>query len=155
MFLVFGDAITLLTVSLDNKYLIAGDVEGTIMVWVNNTNSRWEKHCKLPKYKSAPTSISVQPHSPIMVVVYANQKVNNIICYSNNFFLMLRFQIIEFDLRSKQFTKFSRNLPKTNVNKSMHKLYPIRNVSFDPSKQQLLILQDDTSLIVINKEKVS
>lgn len=62
---------------------------------------------------------------------------------------------MEFDLRRQEFTKFSRSLDKDNVNKLVHKSYPIRNICFDPRKKQLLILHDDTSLIVINKEKVS
>lgn len=75
MFTVFEDAVTLLAVSADNRYLVAADIASNIMVWINHGKKIWEKHCKLPKYKSAPTGISVQPRSAILVVVYANQKV--------------------------------------------------------------------------------
>lgn len=76
LFLVFEDAVTLLTVSPDNRYLVAADIASNIMVWVNQGHNTWEKRCKLPKCKSAPTDISVQPHTPILVVVYASQKVS-------------------------------------------------------------------------------
>lgn len=35
------------------------------------------------------------------------------------------------------------------------KQFPIKNVTFDPRKQNVIILHDDANIIVIDKEKVS
>lgn len=74
LFLVFEDTISLLTCSSCGKYLVAGDVQSSIAVWIKK-GYKWEKYCKLPKYNSAPTALSMQPQTTILVVVYADKKV--------------------------------------------------------------------------------
>lgn len=62
---------------------------------------------------------------------------------------------MEYDINHRKFTAFSRNLDRMQLNKLPNKLFPVRNITFDPRMPNVIILHDDSSIIVINKDKVS
>lgn len=127
------DCVTFLLVSSCGKYLIVADTTSNILVFVwNQKKNEWFNHCKLPKYKNPPTSMNIHPLTSNLVVVYSDSK------------------IVEYDVSKKHFTQFSRNLENSNWKS---RAYPIRNVTFDPRSEDVIILQDDSNIIVINKDK--
>lgn len=102
--------------------------------------------------------MAIHPKTAALVVAYADQKVKK-----NTYFITITacsetrsyLQIIEYSLESREVTKFSKNLDSMNLNKYLHKLAIIKNVTFDPKKPEVIILHDDSNIIVISKEKVS
>lgn len=71
---IFQDVVQFLTISLCNKFLVAGDLESNTAIWENKSN-KWVKYSKLPKYHVTPTSLAIQPKTLLLLVVYADQKV--------------------------------------------------------------------------------
>lgn len=64
-----------MTISSCNRYLVVADCSSNIVLWEHLKN-KWNEYCKLPRYNSAPTSVSIQPKRLFLVVAYADQKVN-------------------------------------------------------------------------------
>lgn len=62
---------------------------------------------------------------------------------------------MEYSLERKKFTKFSRHLIKKNVSLWVNRNFPVRNIVFDPQSPHVSILHDDSSIVVMDKEKVS
>lgn len=71
---VLEDIVTCIATSACSKYLAVADAQSNIAVWENRSN-KWIKHCKLPKYNSPLTCMSIQPKGLFLVVAYADQKV--------------------------------------------------------------------------------
>jgi U3 small nucleolar RNA-associated protein 4 len=132
----FRDAITLLTVSSCSQYVVGGNAKGDIVVWTLK-NYQYIYYCKLPKYQLCPTAMAIHPKLPNLVVTYSDNK------------------IIEFSLKEAQLTKFSRSLSKNLPKQLTTKYSTIRSVTFDPRVDHVIILHDDDSIIVIDKDKVT
>ncbi|XP_015832958.1 U3 small nucleolar RNA-associated protein 4 homolog isoform X2 [Tribolium castaneum] len=128
------DMIVLLAVSDSAQFLVGGDVRGNIAVWTLK-NDQYVFHCKLPKYKLSPTAIAIQPNSANLVVAFNN----------NN--------IIEYDMNRRELTKFSRSLAKNLPKQLTSRVSPIRNITFDSRVKDVIILHDDDSVLVVDKEK--
>ncbi|CAH0547966.1 unnamed protein product [Brassicogethes aeneus] len=130
------DSITHLTVSQCNKYLIAGDSDGNVVVIINKKNDGWKFYCKLPKYHVPLTALAVHPTLLNIVLTYADNK------------------IIEYNIKKKEFTPFSRFLQKNPPRHLTSRNYPIRNVSFDTKNENVIILNDDSVINIIKKDDV-
>ena len=107
-----------------------------VAVWTLK-NNHYVSYCKVPKYKSPPTALGIHPKVPNLVVAYSDEHV------------------IEFDLSRRELTKFSRSLSKSPPKSLASRGSAIRSVAFDPRADRTILLQDDDSVIVIDKEKVS
>ncbi|KAJ3664081.1 hypothetical protein Zmor_008279 [Zophobas morio] len=128
------DTIALLGVSGDSQFLVGGEVKGNVAVWTLK-NNHYVSYCKVPKYKSPPTALGIHPKVPNLVVAYSDEHV------------------IEFDLSRRELTKFSRSLSKSPPKSLASRGSAIRSVAFDPRADRTILLQDDDSVIVIDKEK--
>ncbi|PSN57688.1 hypothetical protein C0J52_00311 [Blattella germanica] len=130
--IVTKDAIHLLVVSQDGKYIIAADLQSSIVVW---TSPDLKKHYSLPRYKCAPTAMAVHPSTNELVVVYADHK------------------IIEYNLSQRKYTDFSRGLEQRHPTQWLSRSYTVNNITFDPHKDDVILLHDDNTICVINKTK--
>ncbi|XP_017779887.1 PREDICTED: U3 small nucleolar RNA-associated protein 4 homolog, partial [Nicrophorus vespilloides] len=126
----FKDAITIMECC--GKYLLAADTRSNIAVWVQ-TDKSWRLHCKLPKYKCAPTAIRIQPATSNIVIAYSDQK------------------ILEYSLELKKTTKVIKDL-EGKCDKTLNKHLSIRNIAFDPNNSNVIVLHDDSCMYVINKD---
>ncbi|RZC36716.1 cirhin, partial [Asbolus verrucosus] len=75
-----------------------------------------------------------------------NQYDFHFVAYSNS-------SIIEFDLKKRELTKFSRSLTKNLPKQWTLRSSIIRSITFDPRVDHIIILHDDDSVIVIDKNK--
>ncbi|XP_069701427.1 U3 small nucleolar RNA-associated protein 4 homolog isoform X2 [Periplaneta americana] len=126
------DAVHLLTISQDGQFIVAGDHKSNIAVW---TTSNWKHYCSLPRYKCAPTALAVQPQTNVLVIVYSDHK------------------IVEYSLSSRKYTSFSRGLDNRHPVQWLSRNYAVNNILFDSSNQSIIMLQDDNTICVINKNK--
>ncbi|XP_057664279.1 U3 small nucleolar RNA-associated protein 4 homolog [Diorhabda carinulata] len=125
------ECITFLNISTCSNYLVVGDTKSNILTWKwNGKKNEWLKYCKLPRYKSPPMVMALHPKTTNLVVVYSDSK------------------LIEYDLKKKEYTNFSNEFEKSDWKS---RPYPIRNITFDPRNKNNIILQDDSNIIVINK----
>lgn len=122
----------LLTVSHNGQFIVAGDVWSNIVVW---TTSNWEHHCSLPRYSCVPTAFAVQPVTNALVVVYSDHK------------------IVEYSLCGRKYTAFSRGLESRHPVQWLSRSFAVNNVIFDPNNEEIIILQDDNTIWIINKNK--
>lgn len=126
------DAVHLLTVSHDGQFIVAGDHCSNIVAW---TTSSWKHHCSLPRYSCVPTAFAVQPHTNILVVVYSDHK------------------IVEYSLHSRKYTTFSRGLESRHPVQWLSRGFAVNSVIFDPNNEDIIMLQDDNTICIINKNK--
>ncbi|CAH1156149.1 unnamed protein product [Phaedon cochleariae] len=126
------DSVSFLNITNCGKYLIVGDASSNIVIFSWYRNKQWTHHCKLPKYKFPPTAMAAHPTTLCLVVVYSDNK------------------IVEYDLKKRHFTNFSKQLENTDLKSRM---YPIRNITFDPRAENIILLHDDNSIIIFNKGK--
>ncbi|KAF7992974.1 hypothetical protein HCN44_005755 [Aphidius gifuensis] len=129
------DNIALMCFSPDNKYFICADRIGNIVVYIINDNfiNGKPEFWQLPKYSCSPTAIAVQNLTLNMVVVYSDHKV------------------IEYNLLKRQYTDFSNQLQHRIPTQWLSRPFPITNVTFDPNNDNIIIVHDDTTVYVINK----
>ncbi|KAK6644494.1 hypothetical protein RUM43_000761 [Polyplax serrata] len=125
------DTISHLTIMSDTPYLVAADCQSNIGVWMI---SNWSLHCTLPKYSAAVTAVSMRKGSALVVVAYSDLKV------------------VEFDLKEKKYTQFSKNLDCILSN---HLHTTIASITFDSRKISSIIVHDDSSICVFDKNNVS
>ncbi|KAJ9595879.1 hypothetical protein L9F63_012938, partial [Diploptera punctata] len=126
------DAVHLLTVSQDGKYVVAADHQSNIVVW---TLSDLKHHCSLPRYSCAPTALAVHPTTDVLVVVYSDHK------------------IVEYNLVQCKYTEFSRQLDKRHPMQWLSRGLAVNNISFDHINEDIILLQHDNAISVINKNK--
>lgn len=74
LFAEFTDTITFLLLSSCNRYLVASDATGNIVIWTMKKNI-WEYYCKLPKHKNPPTAMAVHNSTLQLIVAYSDLKV--------------------------------------------------------------------------------
>ncbi|XP_068232510.1 U3 small nucleolar RNA-associated protein 4 homolog isoform X2 [Palaemon carinicauda] len=124
------DCVVSLVCSMDGNILITTDVRQMITVY----DLRRNQETFLPAYNSAVTAVGINPLSTDIIVVYSNNTIK------------------EYSLSQKRYTAFSKNF-LDNPASGLPKSYSvIRNVSFDSETGSLILLHDDSSLIVLDKE---
>lgn len=129
---VLTDAVFLLLVTSDDKYLIAADHNSNIVAWILN-NGKY--YCSLPRYaNAAPTACAVN-HNGNLVIVYSDHK------------------IVEYNLSNRQFTKFSRGMDSKHPKQWLSRGCAVINVTFDPRNPDIILLQDDNGIYAIDKNK--
>ncbi|XP_019876359.1 U3 small nucleolar RNA-associated protein 4 homolog [Aethina tumida] len=130
-----SDSVTHLISSDCGKYLVVGDASSNIVILHHYKTDGWRTHCKLPKYSESVTAIGL--HSSLQ---------NIVVSYSDN-------KIVEFDYKKRLFTQFSRELHTKPLKRWTTWSYPIRNITFDPKNDNIIILHDDTNIIILNKDQ--
>jgi len=61
------------------------------------------------------------------------------------------FQIVEYNIPTKSYTEFSNNLQNRLSKQWLARPFPITNIIFDPRNENIIIMQDDSSVYIINK----
>lgn len=89
----------------------------------------------LPSYNCPVTAIGVHPSTKDIVVVYSDMMVK------------------EYCLATQRYTPFCREFLSTNSLNSVKRNSVIYNVTFDSRNPNLILLHDDSSIIVLNKTK--
>lgn len=89
----------------------------------------------LPSYSSPVTAIGVHPSTKDVVVVYADMMIK------------------EYSLATQRYTPFCREFLSTHSLDTMKRNSVIHNVSFDSHHPNLILLHDDSSIIVLDKAK--
>ncbi|KAF7270743.1 hypothetical protein GWI33_016325 [Rhynchophorus ferrugineus] len=133
---VFEDTVSLLTVSTCGKYLVVGDTKSNIAIWTQ-TKDGYTLWNKIPRYPAPPTTLAVNSATACLVVAYSDSK------------------IIEYDIKNREFTSRSRNFNQNLPSNWKTRSNPIRNITFDPRKTNVILLSDDSNLTVISSEKES
>ncbi|KDR20318.1 U3 small nucleolar RNA-associated protein 4 homolog [Zootermopsis nevadensis] len=126
------DAVHLLTVSHDGQFIVAGDHCSNIIVW---TTADWKHHCSLPRYSCVPTALSVHPRTNVLVIVYSDHKV------------------VEYSLCGRKYTTFSRGLEGRHPVQWLSRGFAVNSVTFDPNNEDIIMLQDDNTICIIDKDK--
>ncbi|XP_011497017.1 PREDICTED: cirhin [Ceratosolen solmsi marchali] len=121
--------------SPDNKYLICSDYESHIVVYNLEDDLILEsfESWSLSKYRYPPTAMAVQKKTNNLVVVYSDHK------------------IIEYNIPTRRYTKFSNNLQDILPAQWLARRFPITNIVFDQSNENIIVMHDDTTVFVINK----
>ncbi|KMR04269.1 cirhin-like protein [Lasius niger] len=91
------------------------------------------KSWRLPKYSCPATAIAVQKGTLNLVIVYSDHK------------------IVEYNIPARQYTMFSNSLQNCLPKQWLARPFPITNIIFDPHNENIIIMQDDSSVYVINK----
>ncbi|XP_012274554.1 U3 small nucleolar RNA-associated protein 4 homolog isoform X1 [Orussus abietinus] len=131
------DNIGLMCFSPDSGYLLCADQRSRIVVYKIDRELSTEsiQSWYLPKYNCAPTAIAVQKSTLNLVIVYSDHK------------------ILEYNIPKRQFTEFSNNLESRLPHQWLARPFPVTNVTFDPNNENVIILHDDTTVYVIDKNK--
>lgn len=121
--------------SPDNKYFVCTDRQRGVAVYFigDGVTAESLKGWKLPKYSCPATAIAVQKNTLNLVLVYSDHK------------------IIEYNIPTKRYTEFSNNLQNRLSKQWLARPFPITNIIFDPRNENIIIMQDDTSVYIINK----
>jgi len=91
---------------------------------------------KLPSYREGCISaIGINPHNNNVVIAYSNHK------------------LVECDIRTAKLTEFSQSLSGRLPREWISRKTPITNIRFVSSDPDLIILHDDNTLAVIDKDK--
>lgn len=61
------------------------------------------------------------------------------------------FQIFEYNIKKKRYTKFSRDVIDKLPSQWLARPFPITNITFDQSNENIIILHDATSVFIIDK----
>lgn len=61
---------------------------------------------------------------------------------------------MEYSLCGRKYTAFSRGLESHHPVQWLSRSFAVNNVIFDPNNEEIIILQDDNTIWVINKNKV-
>lgn len=64
---------------------------------------------------------------------------------------IIDFQIVEYNILTKDYTEFSNNLQNRLSKQWLARPFPITNIIFDPRNENIIIMQDDSSIYIINK----
>ncbi|XP_014284862.1 U3 small nucleolar RNA-associated protein 4 homolog [Halyomorpha halys] len=126
----FKDSIRMLAVSSDSQYIVAADIQSNVIVWQDG-----KIHTKLPRYNCPITAMAIHPSTNEMVLVYADHK------------------IMEYSLRKRKYTKFSKILQDQHPKQWLNRHFPVHNLTFDERNENIIILHDDSTILVIDKDK--
>ncbi|KAH0944496.1 hypothetical protein HN011_006026 [Eciton burchellii] len=121
--------------SPDSKYLVCADRQSGIAIYFigNGVTPESLKAWKLPKYSCPPVAMTIQKVTLNLAIVYSDHK------------------IIEYSIARKQYTEFSNNLQNQLPKYWLARPYPIMNILYDPCNENVIIMQDDSSIYIINK----
>lgn len=127
--------------SVGRKHLLAaskdfvacGDHNGNVTIY---SSSDLKVYSQLPHYKFQPTALQFDKASENLVVAYSDRKV------------------VEYNLKAKAFSEWSRQEFVTKEKLQMDSYYPILGVSFVPGENDIL-LHDETSLYIIDRSDKS
>ncbi|KAJ9599196.1 hypothetical protein L9F63_010327, partial [Diploptera punctata] len=117
------DAVHLLTVSQDGKYIVAADHQSNIVVW---TLGDLKHQCSLPRYKCQPTALAVATN--ILLVVYSDNK------------------IVEYNMRQ---CKYTDNRHQVHC---LSRGLAVYNIHLFPTNDILLCQENGITIIKKNKE---
>uniref|UniRef100_T1HB54 WD_REPEATS_REGION domain-containing protein n=1 Tax=Rhodnius prolixus TaxID=13249 RepID=T1HB54_RHOPR len=126
----FNDNLKHIAVSEKADYIAASDLSSTVVVWHNG-----KYYCTLPVRKCPITSMAIQPGTDYLVLVYSDH------------------QIFEYSLGSMKYTEFSRQLQNYYPNEWLLRNFAVHSIAFDSKNPDLLILSDDSAILVINKQE--
>ncbi|KAI4471576.1 u3 small nucleolar rna-associated protein 4 [Holotrichia oblita] len=129
----FRDTVFHSTISIDGRYLVVADTQSNIIIWARNAANTWKFYHKLPQYKFAPTAMEIQPTTTNIWIAYSDHK------------------IVEYSIQEKRFTIFSRTLDSKIVENYVNKRFPIRNITFDVKNKDIVLIHDDTNIVVVKK----
>lgn len=62
-------------------------------------------------------------------------------------------QILEYNIPRRQYTEFSNNLQSRLPLQWLARPFPITNVLFDPNDENIILMHDDSTIYIINKNK--
>ena len=116
--------------SIDGGFLVILDSEQNVIVHDLSKGGEFS----IPTYYSPVTAVGINPNSKVIIVVYADSMIK------------------EYDLFTKQYTNFCKSFLYRNSTKALNHCSAIRNVSFDNENGSLILLHDDSSIIVLDKE---
>ncbi|XP_011647712.1 U3 small nucleolar RNA-associated protein 4 homolog [Pogonomyrmex barbatus] len=121
--------------SPDSKYLVCADRQRGIAVYFigNGITAESLKAWQLPKYSCPVTAMAVQKSTLNLVIAYSDHK------------------IVEYNIPTKKYTEFSNNLQSRLPKHWLARPFPITNIIFDTNNENVIIMQDDSSMYVINK----
>ncbi|XP_012526821.1 U3 small nucleolar RNA-associated protein 4 homolog [Monomorium pharaonis] len=121
--------------SPDSKYLVCTDRQRGIAVYFIGDGVTTEslKGWQLSKYSCPATAIAVQKSTLNLVIAYSDHK------------------IVEYNIPTRSYTEFSNNLQNRLSKQWLARPFPIMNIIFDPRNENIIIMQDDSSVYVINK----
>lgn len=63
-------------------------------------------------------------------------------------------QIVEYSVRDKKYTAFSKALYKQHPKQWLARQFPVVNVFYDPRDSNKIIMHDDNTICVVDKKKV-
>nr|XP_022909326.1 U3 small nucleolar RNA-associated protein 4 homolog [Onthophagus taurus] len=124
--------VLLLTIS--QEYFSISDITGNAVVFKKD-NKLWKFYWALPKYSCPIISMAIGPKS------------NLIVAYSDN-------QLSAYELCNKKIMTIFKSFNSTSLDHYRNKHLPIRNITFDLSNDNIIILHDDVTIVVINKDKI-
>lgn len=119
--------------SADGNILVVVDNQQTVTAY--NLNKGHDTI--LPSYNSPVTAVGVNPFSEDIIVVYADAMIK------------------EYNLSSKKYTPFCRDFMTVSSPELLRQSSVIHNVSFDSENGSLILLHDDSSIIVLDREAKS
>lgn len=67
---------------------------------------------------------------------------------------MFIFQIVEFNIKRKEYTDFSEQLLLNPSKELTNRSFPINNITFDVSRNDSMIFSDDNTICVLTKDEV-
>lgn len=75
--------------------------------------------------------------------------IGNVLIGTNQTIII--FQIVEYNIPTRRYTTFSNSLQSCLPKQWLARPFPITNILFDPHNENIIIMQDDLSVYVINK----
>lgn len=161
------DCIAIVCFSEDNKFFICADRIGGIVVYNVDEEFFGDKprYWMLPRYLGATTAMTVQNSTLNLVIVYSDHKVILFLfvnlrywCFFLRMFIdglifFFFLKVVEYNLMRRQYTEFSNQLQSRIPSQWLARPYPITNITFDEGNDNIIILHDDTTVYVINKNK--
>lgn len=127
--------VSLVCFSPDSKYLVCTDRQRGVAVYFIGDGITAEslKAWQLPKYSCPATAIAVQKSTLNLVIAYSDHK------------------IVEYNIPTNNYTEFSNNLQSRLSKQWLARPFPITNIMFDSHNKDIIIMQDDSSVYIINK----
>ncbi|XP_050301623.1 U3 small nucleolar RNA-associated protein 4 homolog [Anthonomus grandis grandis] len=130
----FSDTITHLVVSNCGKYLVAADVRSNIVVYTFDADDGYSFLLKLPRCDIGVTALNFSLDSSCVLVAYADNKIQ------------------EYNIKMQRFTTLCDQLESSPSWKL--RSHPIRNIAFDSRDKNLILVHDDSNIVVIRKNHI-
>lgn len=124
--------ITHIVLSECGTYLVCADMHCNVSVWRQTNGRTWSHHINLPKYPISPVAIAIHKNSPKLVVAFADAK------------------IFEYHLEEMQFLCAASTYFVPNQDR-----HAIKNITLDPRNEDIIIVHNDTHLLVLKKVMVT